>query len=122
MDRPTSTRHGTLTAAFVLTLLVGSGWGQQPPLLGGPRGGNFAAKFCEGKDDAALLPLDPRERIVAGVNEGKAVAFNAYWKKCDNVVARPRTCGEMRAQVAHGRFIGEGQGEIGTPVTFAGGQ
>jgi hypothetical protein len=92
------------------------------PLLDGVRGGNYAANFCAGKPDSAALPVDPRTLIKEGVNAGKAVAFNAYWKDCPNIVARPTTCGEFRAMVDHGRFIGEGQGEVGTPVTFAGGQ
>ena len=91
------------------------------PLLGGPRGGSVWASFCEGQPDDAALPRDPRELLVPGVNAGRAVAFNAYWKQCDNGVARPTTCGELRAQATLGAFIGEGQGEVGTPVSFSGG-
>ena len=93
----------------------------EQPLLGGPRGGSVWSNFCDGQPDSAALPRDPRELIVEGVNAGKAVAFNAYWRACDNAVARPTTCGELRAQAALGEFVGEGQGEIGTPVSFAGG-
>jgi hypothetical protein len=92
------------------------------PLLGGPRGGNVWSNFCEGKGDAAALPRDPRELLVPGVNQGRAVAFNAYWRDCGNVVARPKTCGELREQVDLGRFVAHGQGEAGTPLSFAGGQ
>lgn len=92
------------------------------PLLAGPRGGNPWANFCQGRADEAVLPRDPRELIQPGVNEGRAVAFNAHWKTCDNAVARPRTCGELREQAALGRFVAFGHGEPGTPVTFAGGQ
>ncbi len=92
------------------------------PLLGGPRGGNAWSNFCEGKDDTAALPRDPRELLVPGVNQGRAVAFNAYWRNCGNVVARPKTCGELRGQVKLGRYVAHGQGEAGTPLSFAGGE
>ncbi|AXQ28282.1 hypothetical protein D0B54_06120 [Solimonas sp. K1W22B-7] len=95
---------------------------EQRPLLGGPRGGNAWANFCAGKDDEAVLPRDPRERLVPGVNKGRAVAFNAYWRDCGNAVARPKTCGELREQAELGRFVAHGQGEAGTPLSFAGGQ
>jgi mono/diheme cytochrome c family protein len=99
------------------------------PLLGSARGGGTWSNFCEGdgtaanprKDDDAVLPIDPRTLVVPGVNKDKAVAFNAYWKSCDNSVQRPTTCGEMRAQAVLGKFVGHGQGEIGTPLSFAGG-
>lgn len=92
------------------------------PLLGEPRGASVWSNYCAGREDEAVLPQDPRERIVPGVNEGKAVAFNAYWRACDNGVARPTTCGELREQVGLGWLVGMGQGEVGSPVTFAGGQ
>ena len=92
------------------------------PLLSGKRGGNAWANFCSDQPDSAPLPRDPRELIVPGVNEGKAVAFNAYWRSCDNAVARPTTCGELRDQSTLGRFVAMGQGEVGSPTTFAGGQ
>jgi len=95
---------------------------EQYPLLGGARGGNAWANFCKDKDDAAALPRDPRELLVPGVNQGKAVAFNAYWRDCGNAVARPKTCGELRRQAELGRFVAHGQGEPGTPLSFAGGQ
>ncbi len=92
------------------------------PLLGQPRGGSVWANYCKDQPDDARLPRDPRELIVPGVNQGKAVAFNAYWRFCDNGVERPQSCGELRQQVELGRFVGMGQGEVGTPITFAGGQ
>jgi len=95
---------------------------REHPLLGGPRGGNVWANYCEGKSDEAVLPRDPRELLVPGVNEGRAVAFNAWWRSCDNIVAHPKTCGEMRQQATLGRFVAHGQGEPGTPLSFAGGQ
>ncbi len=92
------------------------------PLLGEPRGASVWSNFCAGKPDDAVLPTDPRELIVPGVNAGKAVAFNAYWRSCENGVERPKTCGELREQVELGWLVGMGQGEVGTPTTFAGGQ
>ncbi len=91
------------------------------PLLGGPRGGSPMSNFCEGKHDSAIVPVDPRTLVVPGVNQGKAVAFNTYWKACPNAVARPATCGALREQAALGYFVAHGQGEPNTPLSFAGG-
>ncbi|MGB1580177.1 MAG: hypothetical protein ACPHER_01570 [Nevskiales bacterium] len=91
------------------------------PLLGGVRGGNALSNFCEGQPDNAALPPDPRTLVVPGVNEGKAVAFNAYWRDCDNGVPRPTTCGELREQAALGYLVGEGQGMVGSTTAFSGG-
>ncbi len=91
------------------------------PLLGDARGGNRWANFCEGKADDAVLPRDPRTLVVPGVNEGKAVGFNAYWSDCNNAVPHPTTCGEFREQYELGEFVGLGNGEIGTPTSFSGG-
>jgi endo-cleaving rubber dioxygenase len=105
-------------------LLGGAGGGGNPellPLLGGARGGNTWANFCADKDDNTPLPRDPRTLIVPGVNEGKAVAFNAWWIACDNAVPRPETCGDLREQAALGGFVALGHGEIGSPTSFAGG-
>src|SRR6188474_2526909 len=49
------------------------------PLLGSARGGHVWNTYCEGKDDEALLPVDPRSLVQPGVNEGKAAHFNAFW-------------------------------------------
>ncbi|QQD19759.1 hypothetical protein I6N98_07925 [Spongiibacter nanhainus] len=95
---------------------------QDYPLLGPPRGGSVWSNYCKGRDDNATLPQDPRELLVPGVNEGKAVAFNAHWRSCDIGVSRPTTCGELREQAELGEFVAYGNGEIGTPVSFAGGQ
>lgn len=91
------------------------------PLLAGPRGGGIWSNFCEGQPDDAKLPVDPRSKILPGVNQGRAVAFNAYWRQCENHVVRPATCGELRAQSELGAWVAHGNGEIGTPVSFAGG-
>ncbi|MES0874912.1 hypothetical protein [Sinimarinibacterium thermocellulolyticum] len=91
------------------------------PLLGGPRGGSVWSNFCAGRADDTPLPRDPRTLVVPGVNRGKAVAFNAYWRDCDNGVPKPRTCGELRAQAALGALVGLGNGEVGSTTAFAGG-
>ena len=92
------------------------------PLLGQARGGSVWSNFCDDQPDDAVLPTDPRTRVVPGVNQDRAVVFNAYWTDCDNGVERPTTCGELREQAELGGFVALGQGEIGTPITFAGGQ
>ena len=91
------------------------------PLLGDVRGGNIWANFCADQPDDAALPRDPRTLVVPGVNEGKAVAMNAYWSDCENGVPRPTTCGEFREQAALGFLVGEGQGQVGSTTAFAGG-
>lgn len=92
------------------------------PLLGGPRGGSVMSNFCKNMPDDAVLPRDPRELLVPGVNLGRNVAFNAYWRECDNAVTRPKTCGELRSQAKLGALVAYGNGEVGSPLTFAGGQ
>lgn len=91
------------------------------PLLAEVRGGNVWANFCEGKADDAVLPRDPRTLVAPGVNEGKAVAFNAFWSDCDNGVPKPKTCGEFREQAELGYLVGEGQGMVGSTTVFSGG-
>jgi hypothetical protein len=75
---------------------------ETPPLLGSKRAQHLWASYCEGKTDDTALPTDPRTLIVPGVNEGRAVYFNAYWEDCH--VNAPedqqpaQTCGEYRAR------------------------
>ncbi|MBD2858917.1 hypothetical protein IB286_07810 [Spongiibacter sp. KMU-158] len=92
------------------------------PLLAEQRGGSTWSNFCKGKADNAVLPRDPRTLVVPGVNEGKAVGFNAYWRSCDIAVSHPTTCGELREQAELGEFVAYGNGEVGSPISFAGGQ
>ncbi len=91
------------------------------PLLGEHRGGSVWSNYCEGKDDAAVLPTDPRKLIVPGVNEGLAVGFNAWWSDCGNLIPHPTTCGELREQSEKGWVIAHGQGHVDSPISFAGG-
>lgn len=99
---------------------------QDRPLLGSTRGGHAWFDFCEGKNDSAALPTDPRALVVPGANAGKAVYFNAYWKECHADPARvgedapPQTCGELRTFAARGKTLVEGNGAIGAGWYFGG--
>ncbi|MGB0219963.1 MAG: hypothetical protein ACPGJF_11560 [Sinimarinibacterium flocculans] len=96
------------------------------PLLGSARGGHAWFDFCEGRDDSVALPPDPRSLVVPGVNVGKAVFFNAYWKDCHREDApvgeedAPTTCGELRDQWARGEALIKGDGAIGAGWYFGG--
>ncbi len=91
----------------------------QWPLLGSARGGHYWNDFCEGKPDSTVVPQDPRELVVPGVNEGKAVYMNAWAQVCqeDN---HPGTCGQLRAWVAEGYPVVASDGEIGAGHFFSG--
>jgi len=101
--------------------LLGGGQlpGAQLPLLGSRRGGHYWFDYCEGKADSTSVPQDPRELVVPGVNQGKAVYMNAYWQTCqeDN---HPGTCGELRARAERGYPLIASDGEIGAGSMFAG--
>ncbi|MFA5939677.1 MAG: hypothetical protein WC809_10025 [Sinimarinibacterium sp.] len=108
--------------------LAGAGGGtvDELPLLGSRRGGHAWFDYCEGKTDDAMLPVDPRALVVTGSNAGKAVIFNAWYKDCHadpalvNEQAHPQTCGDLRASLARGRVIMEGNGVPGAASFFAG--
>lgn len=109
------------------SLLAGSvSGGTQLPLLGSARGGHAWFAFCEDKADAALLPPDPRSLVVPGVNQGKAVYYNAFWKNCHadpelvGEAPAPKTCGELRAYTRQGETLLKGNGAIGAGSVFAG--
>ncbi|HSW11868.1 MAG TPA: hypothetical protein VLI06_03440 [Solimonas sp.] len=95
------------------------------PLLGeGHRGGHAWSRYCEGKDDSAALPVDPRALIQPGVNAGKAVYFNAYYKNCHVNAgpedAEPKTCGDWRSRITKGGILVKGNGAVGAGLAFAG--
>ncbi|WP_295877824.1 hypothetical protein [uncultured Zhongshania sp.] len=104
------------------------------PLLGSARGGHVWFDYCGADDngnprpDSALLPPDPRSLVQPGISNGKAVAFNAFWKDChidpELVGERPHpeTCGQLRESYAKGAPIMEGNGQLGAATTFAGQQ
>jgi endo-cleaving rubber dioxygenase len=93
--------------------------GEEFPLLGSKRAGHYWFDYCKGKSDGTLVPQDPRELVVPGVNAGKAVLFNAYWQTCqdDN---HPGTCGELRARAERGHRLIAANGEIGAGTMFGG--
>jgi mono/diheme cytochrome c family protein len=95
------------------------GGGEELPLLGSKRAGHYWFDYCEGKADDTPVPQDPRELVVPGVNDGKAVLFNAYWQTCqdDN---HPGTCGELRARSERGYRLIAANGEIGAGTMFGG--
>ncbi len=125
---------------------------EQPlPLLGSARGGHFWGDFCAGLveadgtrlfdndgnylneaeatplPDGAVLPVDPRDLVRAGISDGLAVHYNAFWRDCHavpelvNEFPHAKTCGEFRAAIARGAII-MGQApsvdENGKPYTY----
>lgn len=75
---------------------------EELPLLGSRRAAHRWSEFCENQSDDAILPPDPRSLIQPGINQGKAVFFNAYWQDCHaNLPAeeqQAKTCGEYRSR------------------------
>jgi endo-cleaving rubber dioxygenase len=114
--------------------LSGGGGSQEEllPLLGSARGGHVWFDYCADngqgspRADSAVLPADPRSLVLPGVSEGRAVAFNAFWKDCHidpelvGEYPHPETCGELRQSYAKGVPIMEGNGQLGAATTFAG--
>ncbi len=95
-----------------------------PLLSEGHRGGHAWTRFCEGQPDDAILPADPRSLIRPGVNEGKAVYFNAWYKNCHVNAppedAAPTTCGQWRARRERGAVLMKGNGAEGAAANFIG--
>ncbi|MGJ8668495.1 MAG: hypothetical protein ACSHXK_03305 [Oceanococcus sp.] len=83
------------------------------PLLGSSHGRFYAEDFCENQPDSAVLPQDPRELIVPGINARSAVTFNAFWQDCagpgNNPLDKPKSCGEYRAQRDLGKQLMRGE-------------
>ncbi len=95
-----------------------------PLLAEGHRGGHAWSRYCKDKDDAALLPVSPVTRVQPGVNEGKAVYFNAWYKNCHVDAgpedAAPKTCGEWRGRIERGGTLVKGNGAVGAGNFFGG--
>ena len=95
------------------------------PLLGSRRGGHAWFDFCESQPDEAELPIDPRALVIPGIDNGRAVQFNAYWQDCHldpefvGGQPHPETCGELRASVEQGAVIMRGNGSVGQATSFA---
>ena len=74
--------------------------GELLPLLGSKRAQHLWASYCEERPDEAVLPPDPRSLIRPGINEGKAVYYNAWWEDCHvhapEQEKQAKTCGEYR--------------------------
>ncbi len=96
------------------------------PLLGSSHGGHAWFDFCAGKSDDASLPPDPRSLVQPGIDDGKAVHFNAWWKDCHvnpelvGERAQPKTCGELRASHDAGKRLMLGNGGEGSGSIFQG--
>jgi len=95
-----------------------------PLLADGHRGGHAWSRYCEGTADTAVLPPDPRSLVQPGVNAGKAVYFNAYYKNCHVNAgpedAAPKTCGDWRGRIERGGLLMKGNGAQGGGAAFLG--
>lgn len=76
------------------------------PLLGSSHGDHIWNTFCEDQSDDTPLPADPRTLVVEGVNQDRAVHYNAYYEDCHIHMPEkdqaPKTCGDYKARVARG--------------------
>lgn len=96
-------------------------------LLGTTHGGSALWDFCYQQPDETPLPADPRSLVTPGVNEGKAVSFNIYWKNCHVDTAstgeppHPTTCGELRGYFSQGAGLLDTGGE-NVAALFTGGK
>ncbi len=102
----------------------GNGSGELRPLLGSSHGSHLWNQFCETASDDALLPTDPRALVTPGVNEGRAVFFNAFYEDCHVNLPESekaaKTCGEYKARVARGDYFANqraGMTDIAVPST-----
>ncbi len=79
------------------------------PLLGSKHGQHIWASYCADQPDSALLPPDPRSRILPGVNEDRNVYFNGWWEDCHvnlpETEQQIQTCGEFRARAERGKHF-----------------
>ncbi len=77
-------------------------------LLWSSHGGWALWDYCLCRDDDTPLPQDPRSMVLPGVSDGRAVAFNTFWKDCHvdpeavQEAGPAKTCGELRERVKHG--------------------
>lgn len=94
-------------------------------LLWSSHGGWALWDFCQCKPDDTALPEDPRAMVQPGVGDGRAVAFNAFWKDCHvdpelvQEVGAAKTCGELRERARRGRALLT-PSEIGAGALFSG--
>lgn len=87
------------------SILAGAGGGNGDdgdlqPLLGSSRALHVWERFCADQPDDTPLPTDPRTTIRPGINEDRAVFFNAYYEDCREALPadqqHSKTCGEYR--------------------------
>ncbi|WP_162932567.1 putative rubber dioxygenase RoxC [Solimonas sp. K1W22B-7] len=94
-------------ASCTALLAGGIDAGELLPLLGSTHAKTLWESYCEGKADGVALPTDPRTMIRPGINEGKAVFFNAWYEDCHaNLPEKeqaPKTCGAYRERRERGR-------------------
>lgn len=78
-------------------------------LLGSSHANHLWNQFCAEAEDDAVLPPDPRSLIQPGVNNGRAVYFNAYYEDCHVNLPEsekaPKTCGDYKARIARGDYF-----------------
>ncbi|MBD2858910.1 hypothetical protein IB286_07775 [Spongiibacter sp. KMU-158] len=92
---------------------------QNSELLVSRRGGHYWHDFCAGKPDSTVVPADPRELVVPGVDAGRAVLMNAPWQVCQEG-NHPGTCGELRRQSERGLALIAAEGRPGAASMFSG--
>src|SRR5215468_948282 len=106
-------------------MLLSSAASAATDLIYSSRGGSAQWDYCWGKSDATPVPTDPRSLVQPGVGDGRAVAFNAFWKDChvDPVAVQEqghaKTCGELRARFYHGNALLD-TGAVGVGALFTG--
>jgi hypothetical protein len=114
-----------IVASLVVTTLLAVSADAATDLIHSKRGGSAQWDYCYGKADSTPLPPDPRSLVQPGVNTGRAVAFNAFWKDCHvdpeavQEVGHATTCGELRQRFYEGDKLLD-TGAHGTGALFAG--
>ncbi len=81
------------------------------PALGSSNGGSPQWDYCIGKSDATPVSVDPRTLVQPGVNTGKAVYYNSFYKDCHinpaevGEIGHAKTCGELRQRFYQGEAL-----------------
>ena len=113
-----------ILASLACMVLLSTSAGAATDLIHSTRGGSAQWDYCYGKADSTPLPADPRTLVQPGVNSGRAVAFNAFWKDCHldpeavQEAGHPTTCGELRARFYRGdKLLDTGANGVGALFT-----
>ncbi|MCX4245185.1 rubber dioxygenase RoxB [Paraliomyxa miuraensis] len=94
-------------------------------VLWSSRGGWALWDYCLCRPDDTVLPQDPRSMVQPGVSDGRAVAYNTFWKDCHvdpeavGEAGPPTTCGELRERIEAGAKLMT-PGEVGAGAMFSG--